>query len=254
MEHIESEDATLFNKLSLLMDPNMVVSWFILVQPSTESAPSEPHISSELFDSWKRNDLNTLGVKTIHKIFNSNNNNNNNEVKAQAEARANVTKEGFSATRESIEKAYNGYDLKLLEDELRFRFSDDNVFEKSDINELKNVHWNDPKKSLVIVSEPPQACLFKSALHVMMTKFIDSNAFKYTLYNNKIHERLKETISGAGHGNSNVKKMINILGNKNRNFIKNMEKTDENKALSKFVSSLTSKQKSSLKDLLKNFD
>jgi hypothetical protein len=87
-----------------------------------------------------------------------------------------------------------------------------------------------------------------------MTKFIDSNAFKYTLYNAKIHERLTETISGAGNGNSNVKKMISILGNKNRNFIKNMEKTNENKALSKFVSSLTSKQKSSLKELLKNFD
>ena len=252
LAHIKEKDGETFNKLSLLMDPNMVVSWFILVQPSNNHSQKEPHVSDKLFESWEPSEI--QGVETIRKIFENNDNDNHKEVKDQAHARSTVTKEGFNETRESIKEAYKDKHEKLLEDELRFRFSDDDLFEESDINELKNVQWDSPLKSLVIVSEPSPACLYKSALHVMMTKFVDSNAFKYTLYNDKIHKRLEKTISGAGYGNANVKKMINILGNKNRNFVKNMEKTDENKALSKFVSSLTTKQKSSLKELLKNFD
>lgn len=256
MEHIEESDSSLFKKLSLLMDPNMIVSWFILVQPSSEHLPSHPHISSELFESWKRNDLNTKGVTTIHKIFDSNNNNNNEEVKNQSELRNGINKEGCVQTKEAIENAYKGNFEKLLEDELRFRFSDDDGdnFTSFNINELKNIKWDTPKESLVLIKEPPSACLFRSELHKTMLKFIESSSFKYTLYNAKIHERIKETISGAGHGNNNVKKMIKILGNKNRDFIKNMEKTDANKTLSKFVSSLTSKQVSSLKQLLAGFD
>ncbi len=253
MEHIEESEPSLFKKLSLLMDPNMIVSWFILVQPSSNHLPSHPHISSDIFDSWKRNDLNTKGVTTIHKIFNSNHNNNNEEVKAQFESRNGINKVGCSQTIEAIEKAYNNFE-KLLEDELRFRFSDDNDFPPENINELKNIKWDTPKESLVLITKPQSACLFQSELHQRMIHFIESSSFKYTLYNAKIHERIKETISGAGHGNNNVKKMIKILGNKNRDFVKNMEKTDENKTLSKFISSLTSKQVSSLKQLLAGFD
>lgn len=249
---IKAKNPEKFNKIKLLMDPNMVVSWFILVQPSARNSPSKPHIDNDLYNEWENNEIE--GVSTIHEIFDSKDNDNSKEVREQSAARSSIVKEGFKATRDSIITAYNKDHVKLLEDELRFRFSEDNSFEKSDIHELMNVKWDSPMESLVIVSEPSQGCLYKSALHVMMTKFVDSNAFKYTLYNSKIHDRLATTIAGAGNGNSNVKKMINILGNKNRNFVKNMEKTDVNKTLSKFVSSLTSKQKSSLKDLLKNFD
>lgn len=249
---IKTKNPEKFKELSLLMDPNMVVSWFILVQPSARNSPSKPHIDNDLYNEWENGEIEN--ISTIHEIFDSKDNDNSEEVRAQSQARSSVVKEGFKATRDSIIEAYKNNHVKLLEDELRFRFSDDNSFEKSDIDELMNVKWNSPMESLVIVSEPPQACLYKSSLHVMMTKFVDSNAFKYTLYNSKIHDRLEKTIAGAGSGNSNVKKMINILGNKNRNFVKNMEKTNENKALSKFVSSLSSKQKSTLKDLLKNFD
>lgn len=254
LEHVKKNDEMKYNELALLMDPNMIVSWFILVQPSKIHHATNPHISDDLFNSW----LYTSEVKSaelIRLIFNSDNNNNNNEVAAQSNARRACTKAGFSQTKTEIENAYKDNNIeKLLEDELRFRFSDENEFKPSDINELNNIHWNNPKESLVIVSEPPPACLFIPALHAIMCKFIDSNAFKYTLFNAKIHERLNETISGAGHGNTNVKKMINILGNKNRSFIKNMEKTDENKQLSKFVLSLSKKQVDSLKNLLSGFD
>jgi len=249
LEHVQSKSQSEFDKIKLLMDPNMIVSWFILVQPTKTN---DHNISDECYNDWKLSEFPSMtGVETIREIFNSNY--KNDKVRDQAEARKNIVRVGFGATKDAVIKAYND-NVKLLEDEIRFRFSDDTTFEKSEINELSHLNWDEPKKSLVIFSNVSDGCLNNPALHSIMTKFIDSNAFKYTLYNAKIHERLTETISGAGHGNSNVKKMINILGNKNRNFIKNMEKTDENKALSKFVSSLSSKQKSSLKDLLKNFD
>jgi hypothetical protein len=243
-----------FNELSSLMDPNVVVSWFILVQPSKNDGH---HISSEIYNDWhdKHDDLsvNVSGIGTIRDIFDSTENKDNDKLSKISNLRKNIIKEGFKRTRDAVVEAYED-DSKLLEDELRFRFSDDTTFEESDITELKTIKWDSPKKSLVIFSNVSDVCLNNSLLHSVMIKFIDSNAFQYTLYNAKIHEKLKETISGAGHGNSNVKKMINILGNKNRNFITNMEKTDSNKVLSKFVSSLSSKQKSTLKDLLKNFD
>jgi hypothetical protein len=249
LEHVKSKNPSEFDKIKLLMDPNMVVSWFILVQPTKST---DHHISDDSYNDWELTEFSSItGVETIRSIFESND--KNNEVKDQAKARKDITRVGFKSTQEAVIKAYNNH-VKLLEDEIRFRFSDDTTFEKSDINELSHLNWDEPKKSLVIFSNVSDGCLNNPALHSIMTKFIDSNAFKYTLYNAKIHERLTETISGAGNGNSNVKKMISILGNKNRNFIKNMEKTNENKALSKFVSSLTSKQKSSLKELLKNFD
>lgn len=253
LEHIKNEDETLFKELSLLMDPNMIVSWFILVQPSKTHHASNPHINSQLFNSWKHNDT-IKSVNLIKEIFDSNKNDNNNKLAEISNLRKEITREGFSHTKKEIENAYDNKFDKLLEDELRFRFSDDDEFNSFDINELKNIKWDEPKKSLVIVSEPPPACLFKSALHTMMSKFIDSNAFKYTLFNSKIHEKLHQNISGAGNGNANVKKMINILGNKNRKFIKNMEKSDDNKELTKFISSLSSKQVSSLKHLLSNFN
>jgi hypothetical protein len=249
LEHVKSKNPSEFDKIKLLMDPNMVVSWFILVQPTKST---DHHISDDSYNDWELTEFSSItGVETIRSIFESND--KNNDVKDQAKARKDITRVGFKSTQEAVIKAYNNH-VKLLEDEIRFRFSDDTTFEKSDINELSHLNWDEPKKSLVIFSNVSDGCLNNPALHSIMTKFIDSNAFKYTLYNAKIHERLTETISGAGNGNSNVKKMISILGNKNRNFIKNMEKTNENKALSKFVSSLTSKQKSSLKELLKNFD
>lgn len=254
LEHVKDKSEDVFNTISSLIDPNMVVSWFILVQPTKSN---DHHIPNDIFNDWVQpsNIAELSGVDTIKKIF-QNNKPDNNKVKVQAEARKNTIREGFSKTKEAIKKAYSddGGNLKLLEDELRFRFSDNDKFEDDDIKELKTINWDNPEKSLVIFANTSEECLYKSALHAIMTGFIDSNSFKYTLYNASIHERFASAISGAGHGNANVKKMINILGNKNRNFITNMEKTNENKALSKFVSSLSSKQKSTLKDLLKNFD
>jgi hypothetical protein len=255
LKHIESKDLTLFNELSLLMDPNIVVSWFILVQPSSNKSPENPHISDELFESWKPNEILGLGTDTgisvIHEILDKPN--NTEKVKEQSIARSTIQKEGFENTKNSIIKSYDGNKQKILEDELRFRFSDNDMFEKSDIDELKGINWGKPEESLVIFSDMFD-CLHKPALHTIMIKFVNSNAFKYFLYGNKIHERIKNTIAGAGHGNDNVKKMINIIGSKNRDFINNMPKTNDNKVLSNFVSSLTSKQKSSLMELLKDFD
>ena len=225
----------------------MIVSWFILVQPSEEHHATQPHISDELFNSWKHNELNN-SVNLIKEIFDSNQNDNNNELSKQAKSRKEITREGFAHTKKGIEDAYNNNFEKLLEDELRFRFSDEEEFNVSDIKELTDINWSHPKESLVLIVDPPASCLFKPALYAVMCKFIDSNTFMYTLYNSKVHDKFHENISGAG--SANVKKMIKILGNKNRNFIKNMEKTDENKVLGKFISSLSSSQLSALKQLL----
>jgi hypothetical protein len=251
LEHVKKNDEEIFDKIKLLLDPNMVVSWFILVQPTKTSGH---HIPDEIYNKWNISEFPSVtGVETIHEIFHSIDNKNNDKLAEISELRKEMSKEGYKNTRDAVIKAYEN-NSKLLEDELRFRFSDDTTFQKSEINELSNLKWDEPERSLVLFADISSKNLENPMLHSIMIKFIDSNAFKYTLYNSKIHKRLKETISGAGHGNSNVKKMINILGNKNRNFITNMEKTDSNKVLSKFVSSLSSKQKSTLKDLLKNFD
>lgn len=252
LEHIKKEDESLFKELSLLMDPNMIVSWFILVQPSKSYHVSNPHISNQLFNSWKHNDT-IKSVNLIKEIFDSNNNNNNSLLAEISNIRKEISREGFNQTKNSIEQAYKNDFEKLLEDELRFRFSDEDKLDEKEIHELKHVNWENPKESLVIVTNAPESCLYKPEIHNMMCKFIDSNAFKYTLFNNKIHTKLSE-IDGAGVGNANIKKMINILGNKNRNFIKSLEKTDDNKELTKFISSLSSKQVSILKNILSDFD
>jgi len=48
-EHLKSNEPEIFNKIQNLIDPNMILSWYILVQPEKDD---DPYISNETFNEW----------------------------------------------------------------------------------------------------------------------------------------------------------------------------------------------------------
>lgn len=242
-------------KLKLVMsklDPNPVVCWYILVKPSAVNC-EHLYISDSVFNSWfesRKNNINNDKTSLLREIFKSNDFDNKLLVKA-GEARKTINTDGFGQTRLSILSSYDNDMCSLLEDELRFRLSDKGedelLWNSSEISELNNINWDDPEQSLVLLKSSNS--LLNSCLHKIMTEFIKSNSFHYTMYNDNIHKKLENNIVGAGEG---AKKIVNILGKEGRKLIKSMEDADEEEELSRFVSSLNKKQLSSLKKILKS--
>lgn len=242
-------------KLKLVMsklDPNPVVCWYILVKPSSVNCENL-YINDSVFNSWfesRKNNINNDKTSLLREAFKSNDFDNKLLVKA-GEARKSINTDGFSQTRLSILSSYGNDMCCLLEDELRFRLSDKGedelTWNSSEVSELNNLNWDDPEQSLVLLKSSNS--LLNSCLHKIMTEFIKSNSFHYTMYNDSIHKKLESNIVGAGEG---AKKIVNILGKEGRKLIKSMEDADEEEELSRFVSSLNKKQLSSLKKILKS--
>ena len=94
---------------------------------------------------------------------------------------------------------------KLLEDELRFRYSDeahDDMF-KIYIGALNIIDWNSPSDNLVLLND---MCgkMQNNAVLVCLAQFIKSSAFNYTLLSNGMCEKLSNTNDG--------KTFYNIIG------------------------------------------
>ncbi len=247
--HLKDKDEDKFNEVRHYVDPNPVLCWFILVKPSSETGTCCNYISDDIFSSWFQsmdsNPNNKNATLLRDGLFEANDF-DMTKVKKASELRKNIQTDGCENTAKSIISSYSDR-VKLLEDELRFRFSDtDFSSDDSSISELKNLNWDEPD-SATILFKNFSGSLCTSAIHGLMIKFKESNVFHYSMLNAEVHKKLRENIQGAGS-----KKIITILGNKGRKLIKNMDDSDDEKEISRFLSSLNKKQVAGLKKLVSN--
>lgn len=246
LQFVKSKDNKIYDEVHKLLDPNMIISWYILVQPSARM--SGKHIPDSLFVKWatKSYKLPIKSVDLIRELMSSNDY-DNKELKTIIEKRKDIKAIGLKDTIEDVVKCYNSDYHKLLEDELRFRFSDLDELDGEDIMTLNLIDWDSPKKSLVLFNNIPKSNLLQTEIYKLITQFIKSNAFLYTPYNDDIMKKIKNSISGAGAGNSSS---LYICGGSNRDNIQNMHGSGLEFSLEDFIGGLTVEQKEELKSYL----
>lgn len=185
-------------------------------------------------------------VELIRELMSSNNY-DNKELKHIIEKRKEIKAIGLKDTIDDVLKAYKSDHHKLLEDELRFRFSDLTEFDGEDIMTLNLVDWDSPQRSLVLFNKVPKSNLLQSEIYKLITQFIKSNAFLYTPYNDDIMKKIKNTISGAG---SSSNSSLYICGGSNREDVKKMTCGSLEFSLEDFVGGLNAEQLEELKSYL----
>jgi len=243
---IKSKDASLFEEIHKLLDPNMILSWYLLVQPSARM--NNKHIPDSLFAKWAKKTYKSpiKNVDLIRELMSSNNY-DNKELKTIIEKRKEIKAIGLKDTIEDVTKAYKSNYHKLLEDELRFRFSDLIEFDGEDIMTLNLIDWDSPQRSLVLFNKVPKSNLLQSEIYKLIMQFIKSNAFLYTPYNDDIMKKIKNTISGAGNSSNNS---LYICGGSNRDELQKMHCGGLEFSLEEFVGGLSTEQLEELKTYL----
>jgi hypothetical protein len=241
--HVKNKD------LHRLIDPNMILSWYILVQPGKDD---DPYISNDKFNEWaSTNSVDDLqrNKDVLEEILEKYEtprdilvNNKQNRDKAKQD------QDSLDMCKRTINNIYKNNYTKLLEDELRFRYSDEESDEmfKNYICTLTMIDWNNPADSLVLLKNINN--MHNSAILACLQKFIDSSAFNYTLLNNVMCEKLRNSISGAGSGQR--KKTVKILGHTHRNLLKETKSINTLDLIESLVSKLTPKEKTHLKSML----
>lgn len=248
LKFIKSKDMQIYEKIHKLLDPNMIISWYLLVQPT--SRLNDKHIPDSLFSKWgsKVYKLPIKSVDLIRELMSSNNY-DNKELKHIIEKRKEIKGIGLKDTINDVIKSYKNNYLKLLEDELRFRFSDLSKFDSEDIMTLNLIEWDNPQRSLVLFNKIPKSNLLQTEIYKLITQFIKSNAFLYTPYNDDIMKKIKNTINGAGSSNSSNSSLY-ICGGNNRENIQKMSCGGLDFSLEAFVGGLNSEQLEELKSYL----
>lgn len=243
---LKKKEPKLYETASKLVDSNLVVSWYILVQPTAKT--SKKHIPDSIFKRWAKGFHKSplKNAETLKELFNSNSY-DNKELKSIIEKRKGINSVGLKETISEVVNVYNSDYLKLLQDELRFRFTDSCSLDGEDIMTLNLVDWDKPRKSLVLFENIPKSNLLQSEIYKLITKFIKSNAFLYTPYNDDIIQKIQKNISGAGSGSNNL---LYICGSNEREKIKNMTCGSLEFSLEDFVGGLTSEQVNELKSYL----
>jgi hypothetical protein len=243
---IKGKDMNTYNKIKLLVDPSPIVSWYILVQPTKTS---NKHISDDLFNEWHNSCAQHILPETgeLHELFNSNDY-ENKKLKEVVMKRKSIKEVGLEDTIKEIQEAYNNDHLKMLEDELRFRFSDEEELDREHVVELNLVDWDNPKSSLILLNRLPKSNILRSEIMNIIKEFLKTNAFLYTPYNKSVVDKLKSTISGAGSGDSPV---LRLMGEKNKDNILNLTAEVD---LHSLVKSLSKSQKEELASLLDELD
>lgn len=241
---LEKEDSEAFDKACQVMDPNMVVSWYILIRPSAGQS-AQKYISNTVFEQWERmHDDAIKSVALLKKCFSLD---TMDKVKLATNAQKRKEVLGTEGFEQTINAAMGCYDDKeaLLEDELRFRFSDAQEFTDFHIHELNSVNWEDPESALVIFAKPSNSCLYKSSIHKLVKEFAKTDSFLYTRHTAAVMDKLAKNITGAGD-----KKLIKVLGSKAKKILNSMSDAEEER-LAKMVKGLTKQQLDTLKKLIK---
>jgi len=246
LSFIKAKDVSLYESIHKLLDPNMILSWYLLVQPSARMGGK--HIPDSVFAKWAKKTYKSpvKSVELIRELMSSNNY-DNKELKHIIEKRKEIKAIGLKDTIDDVLKAYKSDHHKLLEDELRFRFSDLPEFDGEDIMTLNLVDWDSPQRSLVLFNKIPKSNLLQSEIYKLITQFIKSNAFLYTPYNDDIMKKIKNTISGAG---SSTNSSLYICGGSNRDGVQKMACGSLEFSLEDFVGGLNAEQLEELKSYL----
>jgi len=248
LKFVRKEDLNKYNQIIDIMDPNLILSWYFVVKPNMQN---NPYVPNDLFNKWSENKIEINETDVISEIFKK----SNNDSKALADAkdaRSHLSEDGFDNLLTGIQTAYKKYypnnNVKILEDELRFRYSNETELDNNVINELNSVNWDQPESSLVLIRKPVQGCLYKPSLFKLMKEFVNSSAFLYVLFNSSLYSKFKERLTEIGGAGN--KKMINLLGSNNRDLIGSYESSDPNQVFTNFVGGLDAAQKALLKSLL----
>lgn len=243
---LQKKEPKVYDVVHKLVDSNLVVSWYIIVQPTAKM--SKKHISDSLFKRWaKGHHKSPLKNANLLKELFSSNNFDNKELKAIIEKRKSMNSVGLKDTINDVVSAYKSDYLHLLQDELRFRFADVSELDAEDIMTLNLVDWDKPRKSLILFENIPKSNLLQSEIYKLITRFIKSNVFLYTPYNDDIVQKIQKNISGAGNGSNNS---LYICGSSERDKIKNMKCGSLDFSLEEFVGGLNSDQINELKSYL----
>lgn len=253
LKFCKERDFDKYNEMIKRIDPNWVLTWFILVQPGCENPK---YISKELFSEWKSESNASVlepfddksGILDAFKDVKE-----SQKLLSESNKCRKLTDDcvDFDDLLNCVTKSYKE-DLHMLEDELRFIYSDmpiDEIIENK--GDLQNINWNTPKDDLIILCPKVHKNTDKDALFKCLQKFVSTNSYLYTLIDDETNEKIKSAltkISGGGYGSS--RKILNVLGNSHRNALSKMSTSECKQMLKAFVKSLSSSQKKILKDLL----
>ena len=248
---LKSLDGETLEKVKSKIDPNMILTWYIIVQPGKTN---DEYIPNDMFSEWALvNKLEDIPddkdyLDTILKDIES----CKSEligIKQKREKASENLDSLVDCQKTIISIIYKEDMTKLLEDELRFRYSDeahDDMF-KIYIGALNIIDWNSPSDNLVLLND---MCgkMQNNAVLVCLAQFIKSSAFNYTLLSNGMCEKLSNSISGAGSGKG--KKMIKMLGNKHREMFKNIKSVKTVEKIESLLSHLSAKERAHLKSMM----
>lgn len=253
LQFIYDKDKKLYKMLENKFDPNLVVTWYIYVQP-TISNPT--YISNELFQQWGYHYKNSPNNKSFDFLKELLNNYvvDDNKLKKQKEKRNEIKTKKLNLDdliNEIINKVYNSNYLHLLEDELRFRYSDMNCFTKEDIMTFNLIDWDNPKNSLTLFKKP-DSDLQKIELYNIIVYFITSNYFLYTLYDKKLTQRILQFVNENKSGGNSSNGISFFMGgcdqmNKIMDYV-NSDKFN----MTEWVNGLSDSRKDELKKILNN--
>lgn len=237
---VKLEDSDKFDEIKKKLDPNPIVCWYILVKPSA-SEESE-YVSDEVFESWAESfeqNINNKSASMYKAAFESNDYGND----AIEHAKKMRSKLNYTGVKNLIEGIINSYEnqAQLIEDEIRFRFSDYGQDELENyFSELDNLTWTIDDTIMFKSNNTMLAPLLSKTI----VCFVESNCFHYSMYDEKVHSKFNEFVKeGAGSG----KKIIKILGSGGRKLLSTLKSDSE---LEKFVSGLSKKQVTMLKKAL----
>lgn len=198
LSYLKSKHNDIFNIVKEKIDPNLWLSWYIIVQPNN-TKPT--YIPNEVFSNWVSNKTDSDSLDVIQQIFNTNDNTTQNKISVQSGLRKSVTKENDDLNCTNfMKRVLDSYPNKLnaLEDELRFKFKDMNSLTNEDTLELYLIDWELPEKSLTMLNfDNLNNELYNIEKCRIINDFIHSNYFHYFIYDTEIIKKINNAISGG---------------------------------------------------------
>lgn len=147
------KNTPLYKDVCELMDNNAIITWFIIIQLGLNNNPILPN---ELFklktiDHPNPQDEYNKAFENVETMYNG-----KNWFKIASSIREKLLTRYIdrSTLPEQIIKAYKENYMKLLQDEIRYRYYNINdIYWYDSIKELENIDWNNPKDQLILSNE-----------------------------------------------------------------------------------------------------
>lgn len=233
-----------YDKLLHKFDPNLVLCWYIFVQPNKTQ---ECYIPNHIFNKWEYVPTHR-SMKNIQEFL-KNYTTDTALLQKQHKVRTELEKIGKAMEIiPAIKKEYNNNYLKLLEDELRFKYAKSDCINEEDVMTLNLINWDKPENSLTLFDTSTFNDLQKLELYQILNNFVKSHYLLYEPYDVKLREKIenfmkKHSIQG---GSENMSFFIG--GSHYLHKIQNHK--NHNTDVKHIIANLSSSQKEELKKLL----